>query len=255
MKLNELLSELKEIAEKNNLSTPYIVGGFPRDILFGESVNINDIDITTGDSGALALGMYAAERWPDASYNIFEDAHSSLDFKNIKIDFSNNFHIPGITDYLEKSNINNPSELEKEIYSRDFTINTLLQPLDLDSDIIDITKYGKRDVENKILRTPIDPELTIGHDPKRIIRALKLVVKYDLNISKDLHDVLLKYRGGVSDIGESYIKKNVNRMLEINPKRTIKLLYRYKLLSIIPLSQMMNRALVNNKMTQFLLDG
>lgn len=249
MKLSKLLQTLERIAEEYEISTPYIVGGLPRDKAFGIIENVKDIDITTGDKGSFSLALAANKVWPDAQFRTYDDGHSSLDFKNIGIDFSNNFVIPNI-----EKEIKNPTDLEKEIYSRDFTINTLLQPMRLEKSLVDITNKGLDDIKNKILRTPINPELTIGHDPKRILRGIKLIIKFDLTPVPELEDVFIKYRGNISNMSTGSIKRQINQMLDIDSKKTIDLLSRYKLLPIIPLSRMMTLELVKNRMVQNLLD-
>jgi hypothetical protein len=61
---------------------------------------IKDIDVTTGDEHSLGLSIAAGDFWKDAHFKIFDDGHSSLVFKNITIDFSNNFNLPGIEEEL-----------------------------------------------------------------------------------------------------------------------------------------------------------
>jgi tRNA nucleotidyltransferase/poly(A) polymerase len=254
MRLSKLLQVLNGLAKEKNISEPYIVGGLPRDKTFGLITEVKDIDLTTGDKDSFALAINASKVWPDAHFRSYRDGHSSLDFKNIRIDFSNNFNLPNIEEYLKKAGIDNPTELQKEIYSRDFTINTLLQPMDLTKDPIDITGYALDDIKNKLLRTPVDPELTIGYDYRRILRALKFVLKFDLEVSSDLKKAIVKHRGGISELPIGNIKKQVNQMLKINPKKTINLLSEFKLLPIIPLSKLMNLELSRNRMIQHLLE-
>ena len=254
MKVTELLKSLFSLSETYKINPPYIVGGVPRDIAFGMSKEIKDLDITTGNKDSINLAVAAYKQWPTADFRVYDDGHSSLDFANIRVDFSNNFQIPNIEKILEKKGIKNPSNLEKEVYSRDFTINTLLQPMDLNEKALDITGLGLNDIENKILRTPIDANLTIGHDARRILRALKLSMKFDLKMSDDLKDAILKYHKGVEDLPLGSVKKQINQMLKIDSKKTINLLSEFDLLPIIPLSKMMNEELVKNKMIQQLLE-
>lgn len=254
MLLSELLAELEQLAKENNLQTPYVVGGLPRDKEFGLAKEVKDIDITTGDKTSSALAILSSRKWNDAQFRTYDDGHSSLDFKNIRLDFSNNFNIPGIEEYLIKSGIENPSDLQKEVFSRDFTINTLLQPMDLKQECLDITGFAKDDIKNKILRTPIDPELTIGFDTRRILRALKLAIQFDLKIASDLRKAILKFRGNVAELPFNSVKKQINQMLKIDPEKTIDLLSKLKLLPIVPLSKLMNAELSKNHMVQNLLD-
>jgi len=256
MLLNELLRTLERLAKESDVSAPYIVGGLPRDRLIGVPARaVKDIDVTTGDSGSLALAMAANHEWPDANFKMHDDGHSSLIFKNIQVDFSNNFKVPGITAELKKIGINEPSDIQKELFSRDFTINTLLQPMDLTKDPLDLTGKGIEDIRNKLIRTPINPELTIGYDPRRILRAIKLAIKFNFEIDPELEKALLKYRGSVKSISLNHIKKQINEMLKMNSKKTIDLLSKYKLLPIIPLSKLMQLEIVKNKMVQHILDA
>jgi tRNA nucleotidyltransferase (CCA-adding enzyme) len=255
MLLSELLLDLDNIAKNNNIVNVFIVGGLPRDWAFKLSNSIKDIDVTTGDEHSLGLAIAAGDFWKDANFKIFDDGHSSLVFKNITIDFSNNFNLPGIEEELMSMGIEKPNNLEKELYSRDFTINTLLQPIDLTQKPYDITGKALSDIENKILRTPVNPELTIGHDSRRILRALRLVVKFDLTIEDSLKEAILKYRGGVSELPINHIKKQINQMLRMNPEKTIDLLSEFKLLPIIPLSKLMVLESTKRHMVQNLLDS
>ena len=65
MKLSELLYAIEQIAEEKGLSKPYIVGGLPRDRIIGRKKQINDIDITTGDSNIKLLASELANRLGD----------------------------------------------------------------------------------------------------------------------------------------------------------------------------------------------
>lgn len=255
MKLSELLQTLLKIAKDYEIPEPYIVGGLPRDDAFGVIQDVKDIDITTGDKNSFALAMAASRVWPDAHFRAYDDGHSSIDFKNIRLDFSNNFNLPNIEEVLKDRGIKNPSELEKEMYSRDFTINTLLQPMDLEQEPLDITGQALSDVNDRVLRTPVDPELTIGYDPRRVLRAVKMIMKFDLKPEPDLEKALIKYRGGLSEIPTNHIKKQVNQMLDMDAKRALDLLIKYKLLPILPLSKMMTLELAKNHMVQHLLEG
>jgi len=254
MKLAELLAELKDLAEENNISEPYIVGGLPRDMLLGVPKKIKDIDITTGDEGSYALSIAALNKWPKAKYKDFDDGHASLSFKNIQVDFSNNFIIPNIEEELKKEGLDDPSSLEKEMFSRDFTINAFLQPLDLSKKPIDITGKSYNDLKNGVIRTPVRSELTIGHDPRRILRALKMAIKYDFSIDPELERAIFKNRLKVRNLPENQSKKIINQMLNIDTKGTLNLLSKYKILPLVPLSKLLTKEVAKHHMVQFLLE-
>jgi tRNA nucleotidyltransferase (CCA-adding enzyme) len=255
MLLSELLNILGDMARKNGLSEPYVVGGLPRDKLFGIAAQVRDIDITTGDKGSFALAMLASKEWPDAQFRSYDDGHSSLDFKNIRLDFSNNFVLPGIETELVKMGIPEPTVLQMEVFSRDFTVNTILQPMDLGRDPLDITGRAFDDARDKVLRTPVNPELTIGYDPRRILRAVKIALKFGLTVDQKLKDAMIKYRGGLSTLPLSSIKRQVNQMLKMDSQKSMDMLSEYKLLPIIPLSRLMTAEIAKKHMIQSLLEG
>jgi poly(A) polymerase len=255
MKLSELLQAIDRMAKEGEMSEPYIVGGLPRDKEFGIPRNVKDVDITTGDNGSFALAMAASREWPDAHFRAYDDGHSSIDFKNIRLDFSNNFQLPGIEEALEKKGIKEPAPIQRELYSRDFTINTLLQPMDMSKPPIDSTGLALSDIKSRTLRTPVDPELTIGHDARRILRAIKLSLQFGLEIDPKLADAMIKYRGGIRELPMAHVKKQVNQMLELNTKKALDMLAKYKLLPIIPLSRLMTTEIAKNRMVQHLLEN
>lgn len=255
MKLTELLNTLAKLAQDNNLAAPYIVGGLPRDKVFGIAAQVRDIDITTGDTGSLQLGILASKVWADAGFRIYNDGHCRLTFSNIALDMSNNFRLPNINTELEKLGITEPTDLHKEMFSRDFTINTLLQPMDLGKNPLDITGKALEDIKNKVLRTPVNPELTIGYDQRRILRALKMMLKFGLTIDEELKEVILKYRGGLAELPLNYIKKQINELLRLDAKKAIELMSEFKLLPMVPLSKLMTQELSKKNMIQYLLDS
>lgn len=256
MQLQELLNRLEEMAKEKGILVPYIVGGLPRDKALGLPLeNVRDIDVTTGDEGSYVLALLSSKEWPTAKFRSYDDNHSSIDFKNIRLDFSNNFVLSGINEELGKMGIKKPSDLEREIYSRDFTINTLLQPMDLNKNLIDITGKGLEDIKTRVLRTPVNAELTIGYDPRRIIRALKLSMKFDFKVDNNLKSAIEKYKGNIRDISLGYIKKQVNEILKMDSEKALSLLVDYKLLPVLPLSKLMTVELAKKRMVQHLLDG
>ena len=85
-----------------------------------------------------------------------------------------------------------PATIEEDVYRREFTFNTLLwRLLDLTNgpekaEIIDLTGCGLRDLENRELRCPQDPDVVFADDPTRLMRAIKFVAKYGFKIPPDL---------------------------------------------------------------------
>jgi tRNA nucleotidyltransferase/poly(A) polymerase len=256
MRLEDLLGALDQLARDNDLSRPFAVGGFPRDKLLGlQPAQVADIDVTTGDRDCSALALLASRRWPDAHYRSYDDGHASLAFRNIRVDFSNNFILPGIEAELAKRGVAEPTDLQKEMFSRDFTVNTVLQPMDLSRPPLDTTGMALEDLGARLLRTPVDADLTIGHDPRRILRALKLSLRFGFRIDKTLGEAMLKYRGAVGELPDGFVRRQAHQMFRMDARKAIELLSEYKLLPIIPLSRLMSMEMAKHRMVQHLLDS
>lgn len=188
MKLRELLDMMTSISDKIGTSTPMICGGTPRDRYLDHLENISDIDITTGDKSVDYLSQefaLALQKNYNVNRKTMDDGHSTLFIGNLKVDFSSNFNVPNIENILNKQGIVKPTEMQKEMYSRDFTCNALLLSLDL-KNLIDPTHKGFKDIKDKIIRTCLDPQTTLTTNKNRVIRAVYLASKLDFDIDPSI---------------------------------------------------------------------
>jgi tRNA nucleotidyltransferase/poly(A) polymerase len=184
MKLREFLNEINALHIQWETSTPFVCGGTPRDKFLGKLKEISDLDITTGDKSIFTLANIAADNL-GKKYNLtFEtksDGHSTMLFGNLSVDFSSNFNVPNISSILNNMGIENPTELQKEMFSRDFTCNSLLCTFDL-KNTLDPTKRGIKDLENKIIDTCLSPHITLMSHKNRVIRLIYLATKLNFDI-------------------------------------------------------------------------
>lgn len=228
MPLKEILNTISTTAAENNISKPFLVGGFPRDIYMKNIEKINDIDITCGDKSIYSLSGLVASKLPGSVLTKFDDGHSKLVFGNYKIDFSSNFTIPNIKNILIKSNIKNPTPMQEELYSRDFTINTLLMPLNLKS-IIDVTGLAMDDIKNRTIDTCLSPRITLSYDPKRIVRVVYLSAKLNFYPSKRVVKWIRENKKFIHYVNKGYIEEKLEKAKDINPIVTDKVM---KLLNV-----------------------
>lgn len=233
MPLKQLLTTIDTVAKENDFSRPYIVGGFPRDIYMKTINNIADLDITCGDKDTIILANKLIEKLPGTMLKTFNDGHSRIDYDKFKIDFSNNFKIPNIKNILIGSGIKNPTEIQEELYSRDFTINTLLMPMNLSS-VIDATGLGMEDIRNKKIDTCLSPRITLGYDPKRIIRIVYLSAKLNFIPTKRVIEWVRKNINVLNNVNEGYIKSKLGKSLNINSKTTSKMIKVLNLTKALP---------------------
>jgi poly(A) polymerase len=248
MKIDELLLNIENIARRNDFSKPYIVGGVPRDRILGKrsgKSDVKDIDITTGDKDSLALAESIHRAMPGSHYRTYDDGHASVDFMGIHFDFSSHFISPGIEEELRKAGQKDVSSMKLELYSRDFTMNTLLESLDFKS-IYDLTGEAVGDIQASLIRCPIDPEITIGTDPRRILRAIKFAIKFGFKIDDKLKTAMLNNRKKIQDLPAKFVQDKMNEIARLDDGGT-DMLIEYKLLPLVPLTKTISDILIQKR--------
>lgn len=213
--LSELLSLLKLVSNQNGTAAPYIVGGVPRNILLNKNSAVKDIDITTGNEDVSRLADEFAKSIGKVA--IHEGKHTKVVYGELSFDFSTNFIYPNIDDELSAAgHAPARSLLEKETYSRDFTVNTLLLDMDMKK-LLDLTGQGKSDIDNLIIRCPLDCAKSFIYSPIRILRAFKLKAKYGMSFHHDVIDAINKHSGMVKTINDDAVTKIMNSIYEADP--------------------------------------
>lgn len=235
MKLKQFLVAIDHLADEKGLSKPLIVGGVPRDKLAGHLNEINDIDLTTGDRGIHYLAKEVAIKFrsPQTRYEIMSDGHARVTVGELKLDFSSNFNLNNIEALLKEMGIDNPTEMQKELYSRDFTCNTLLMSLDLTT-IQDTTRRASLDIKNKLLRTCLPPAITLGQDNKRVVRIIYLVAKLGFKIDPAIVEWVNENPSTLSNVRADYLAKKLKKAIVFNKDLTIQTIDQLGLWPYVP---------------------
>jgi len=250
MNVDEILSGVEKVADRLKLSQPFIVGGVPRDRLLGKrgtKSQIKDVDITTGDKDSVKLAEAVGRYFPDSNLRTYDDGHSSIDVEGLHIDFSSNFKAPGVEDELKKMGVSNVDDMKLEIYSRDFTINTLLESLDFRS-IYDLTGEGVGDLQAGLIKCPIDPAITIGVDPRRILRAIRFAIKYDFKLDDGLKSAMRANRKKIQNLPQKFVQDKMNEIVLMDADKGIEMLIEYKLLPLVPLTKTISDILIQKRL-------
>lgn len=239
MKLRELLQQMKKVQEQIGTSVPYICGGTPRDKYMGKLENVADIDITTGDKTVdyLSQEFYIEFR---KKYNVIrktmDDGHSSIFIGKMKIDFSSNFVVPGIDDMLRQKGITNPTNMHREMFSRDFTCNSLLLTTDLRR-ILDPTGLGFNDIKGKIIRTCLTPEVTLTSNRNRVVRAIYLASKLEFDLDPKIIEFVRKNPQSVKISTEKSMTEKLDEAFTRDADRAANLITKMNLWNYIPITE------------------
>jgi len=230
MEVDSVLRLISQIAERNKIDRPYIVGGLARDVYLGKDIKTSDIDLTTNSADVLRLGILLASTL-NVTFELSDDGHVTVYTDSFDIDFSSNFESVGVLEELDED-----KKHLAEVFSRDFTINTLHQDLDT-KEVYDPTGMAFDDIKSGVIRTPVKPKISIGDDPRRIYRAINLAVRYDFEIS----DEIIKYTldnpelFSSENIKDKYITVKLAKALKLDADKTIRLLKELDLFKNVPL--------------------
>jgi len=239
MKLRELLQLIQKVQQKIGVSKPYICGGIPRDRYMKQLKNVSDLDLTTGDDSIQYLASEVSS-FLKKKYNItsktHEDGHASIHLGSFKMDFSSNFNVPGIDQILIKTGIDKPTTLQKEVYSRDFTCNSLLLSLDL-KELTDLTKRGQKDIDKKIISTCLPPEITLVSNKNRVIRAIYLASKLDFDIDPKIIEFVQKNPTSVKIASNKTLVEKLNNAFEKDADKATYYINKMGLWEHIPITE------------------
>ncbi len=230
---------MKRVQQQIGASPPYICGGTPRDKYMGRLENIADIDITTGDKTVdyLSQEFYIEFR---KKYNVtrktMEDGHSSIFVGSLKVDFSSNFMVPDIDNILAKLGIRNPSNMQREMFSRDFTCNSLLMTTDLKK-ILDPTTHGFRDIKDRKIRTCLAPEITLTSNRNRVVRAIYLASKLDFDLDPAIIHYVSKNPQTIKNSTEKSMIEKLNDAFTKDADKASFLLTKMNLWNYIPVTE------------------
>lgn len=230
---------MEAVRKKRRISPAFICGGTPRDKILNRLNKIEDLDITTGDASISNLARetsIALSKQFDVTTKVMDDGHSSIFLGDFKIDFSSNFNVPNIDQYLSKMGIKKPTDMQRELFSRDFTCNALLMTLDLKS-VIDPTNQGFKDIKSKTIRTCLSPEVTLLTNKNRVVRAIYLAAKLDFDLDPTLMQWIKKHPESIRFASDKALAEKLNKAIQSNPTRTTYLLDQMGLWKQIPITK------------------
>ena len=195
------------------METPcYVIGGFVRD-LFLNRVNSKDIDIVCLGSG-IALAEAVQKKLPKAkkvqlfkSYGtaMIDTGTTVLEFVGArKESYTHESRNPEVE----------PGSLEDDQNRRDFTINALALGLNHNTfgELIDPFN-GLKDLRNRLIKTPLDPEITFDDDPLRMLRAVRFASQLDFAIESNTFNALSKYAQRVDIISKERIVEELHKII------------------------------------------
>ena len=192
------------------------------------------MDVVTVGSGIDLATKVAASLRPGLKVSVFHNFGTAM-FRFNDIDFE--FVGARRESYRQETRkpIVEDGTLEDDQKRRDFTINALAICLNINrfGEMLDPFN-GIGDLENKILKTPLAPEITFSDDPLRMMRAIRFATQLDFVIEENTLAAIESQRTRIDIISKERISEEINKIM-LSPKPSIgfKLLEKTGLLAII----------------------
>ncbi len=224
-----IFTTISKIITKENKEA-FVIGGYVRDIFLERKTN--DIDIVVLGSGidlaeetAKALGRLKVSVFKSYGTAMFAYRDKEVEFVGArKESYTRDSRNPIVED----------GSLEDDQNRRDFTINALAISLHSNNfgEIIDPFN-GIKDIEDRIIRTPLDPDITFSDDPLRMFRAIRFATQLNFVIEEKTFEAIKRNKDRISILSKERISEELHKIiLSDRPSLGFKLLSNTGLLPI-----------------------
>ncbi len=229
---NKIFEVISQASQELNIDS-YVIGGFVRDLLLKRDFK-KDIDVVAVGSG-IELALKVSQLLPKKpKVQVFKTYGTAmLRFEDTEIEFvgarKESYHFESRNPVVENGT------LEDDQNRRDFTINALALSLNPNnfgelSDPFD----GLADLENKVIKTPLDPDITFSDDPLRMLRGIRFANQLNFEIEENSLQSIAKNAERIKIISGERIVEELNKILSTDkPSIGFLLLFKTGLLDII----------------------
>lgn len=191
----------------------YVVGGYVRDYYLNRlKEGVMDLDFVTVGSG-IGLARKVAEHIEGSSLAVYQQfGTAQVKAGELELEFV------GARKESYRKNSRKPivedGTLEDDQLRRDLTINALSWSLNKESygELVD-PFGGMKDLENKIVKTPIDPHQTFDDDPLRMMRAIRFASQLDFRIEEKTFDAITEMSERINIISKERIIDELNKII------------------------------------------
>ncbi|MFT6865600.1 MAG: poly(A) polymerase [Cyclobacteriaceae bacterium] len=228
---NASLKLLSEIVAEKSIET-YVIGGYVRDLLLSRpSKDIDVVCIGSGIELAQAVHQNLGKESSIAVYKNFGTA--AIKYQDWEIEFVGARKESYRTD--SRKPIVENGTIEDDQNRRDFTINALAISLNkVDFGQLKDPFGGIEHLEMKLIKTPLEPNVTFSDDPLRIMRAIRFASQLGFDIEPETWEAIVANKDRLSIISQERISDELNKIIcSKKPSYGFKLLFTSGILEII----------------------
>jgi len=207
---HDIFRIVSEIVTEKNLRC-FVIGGYVRDLLLRRPSK--DIDIVVVGSGIDLAKSVARKIGKKGNISIYRNFGTAmLRFDDLELEFV------GARKESYRSDSRKPlvedGTLEDDLNRRDFTINALAISLhNADYGTLIDPFGGVTDLKNKVIRTPLDPDVTYSDDPLRMMRAIRFSTQLGFQIEEKSILSIRKNRERICIISRERIIDEINKIM------------------------------------------
>jgi poly(A) polymerase len=199
-----------QVADELGISA-YAVGGVVRDMFLGRKSK--DIDIVVVGSGIVFAQAVAKAISPHIEVSVFKNFGTArFRYADTEVEFV------GARKESYRADSRKPAvengTLQDDLNRRDFTVNALAIPLNgpEKGQVIDCFG-GLQDMNDKLIRTPLDPDITFSDDPLRMMRAVRFASQLSFTIVPETFEAIQRNAARLEIISKERIVDEFNKIL------------------------------------------
>ena len=226
-----IFEKIAQVVQEIDIET-YVVGGYVRDMLLKRYSK--DIDFVCVGSGIEVAKQVAKRLDPSLEVAYFKNFGTAMfKWQGVEIEF-----VGARKESYQRDSrkpIVENGTLADDQKRRDFTINALAISLNkADYGALIDPFNGLEDLKRKLIRTPLDPNITFSDDPLRMMRAIRFASQLGFDIVPDTFEAIVDNVERIKIVSQERITDELNKVILSNPPSYgFKLLFQAKLLAII----------------------
>ena len=227
----EIFHQIGEVADEKGVEC-YVVGGYVRDIFLERPSN--DIDVVVVGSGIEVAEALKKRLGKHAHLSVFRNfGTAQVKYRNTEVEFVG-ARKESYSHDSRKPVVENGT-LEDDQNRRDFTINAMAICLNKSrfGELVDPFN-GIADLEDGIIATPLDPEITFSDDPLRMMRCIRFATQLNFQIEEETFEALQRMAERIKIVSGERVEVELNKiMMAQHPSIGFEYLQRAGLLQII----------------------
>jgi len=212
-----VLKLISRVADEKKMPC-YLIGGYVRDYFLRRPSK--DMDVVVVGAGIELAEAVARELGRQTHLTVFKNfGTAQIKYRDLEVEFvgarKESYSLESRKPVVEDGT------LEDDQKRRDFTINAMAFCLNGDryGELLDPFN-GMQDLEDLIIRTPLDPDITFSDDPLRMMRAVRFASQLGFDIYPETFDALRKNKERIEIVSRERVTEELNKII-LSPKPSI----------------------------------